>query len=158
MGTTTYRHVAEAVDALTALAPDLTTAVKTAQNKASVNLDGTLLPIDRIAADRPIYPGKHKKHGMYVRVIADPHGRLLWGLARLARRRPRHQGSPHTRPARRVRRRGHALLGRQRPPRGSRNRPSAPSAAGGTVCPQDSRPSTELTHGSERWASRPWRP
>ncbi|KMS66699.1 transposase, partial [Streptomyces viridochromogenes] len=31
-----------------------------------VILDGTLLPIDRIAADRPFYSGKHKKHGMNV--------------------------------------------------------------------------------------------
>ena len=41
-------------------------------------LDGTLLPIDRIAADRPFYSGKHKKHGMNVQVITDPFGRLLW--------------------------------------------------------------------------------
>ena len=26
-------------------------------------LDGTLIPIDRVAADRPFYAGKHKKHG-----------------------------------------------------------------------------------------------
>jgi hypothetical protein len=43
-----------------------------------VILDGTLLPIDRIAADRPYYSGKHKKHGMNVQVIADPFGNLLW--------------------------------------------------------------------------------
>lgn len=46
--------------------------------KAFVLLDGTLLPIDRIAADRPFYSGKHKKHGMNVQVIAGPSGRLLW--------------------------------------------------------------------------------
>lgn len=40
-------------------------------------LGGTLLPIDRIAADRPFYSGKHKKYGMKVQVIADPKGRLL---------------------------------------------------------------------------------
>lgn len=79
MGTTTaYRYIAEAVDVLAALAPDLAAVVKTAQNKALVILDGTLLPIDRIAADRPFYSGKHKKHGMNVQLIADPHGRLLW--------------------------------------------------------------------------------
>ncbi|RFS87236.1 hypothetical protein D0T12_03065 [Actinomadura spongiicola] len=27
-------------------------------------LDGTLIPIDRLKADRPLYSGKHKKHGM----------------------------------------------------------------------------------------------
>ncbi|RZU37609.1 DDE superfamily endonuclease [Streptomyces sp. BK022] len=36
------------------------------------------LTIDRIAADRPFYSGKHKRHGMTVQVIADPFGRLLW--------------------------------------------------------------------------------
>jgi hypothetical protein len=79
VGTTTaYRYIAEAVDVLAALAPDLAAAVKTAARKAFVILDGTLLPIDRIAADRPFYSGKHKKHGMNVQVIAGPHGRLLW--------------------------------------------------------------------------------
>jgi hypothetical protein len=58
--------------------PDLATAVIAASAKAFVILDGTLLPIDRIAADRSFYSGKHKKHGADVQVIADPHGRLLW--------------------------------------------------------------------------------
>ncbi|MFC5785619.1 transposase family protein [Streptomyces aureus] len=49
-----------------------------AANKAFVILDGTLLHIDRIAADRPYYSGKHKRHGMNVQVIADAFGRLLW--------------------------------------------------------------------------------
>jgi hypothetical protein len=31
---------------------------------AYVVLDGTLIPVDRVAADRPFYSGKHKKHGM----------------------------------------------------------------------------------------------
>lgn len=48
-----------------------------------MTLDGTLLPIDRTAADRPYYPGKHKKHGMNVQVIADPHGNLLWASSAL---------------------------------------------------------------------------
>ncbi len=41
-------------------------------------LDGTLLPIDRIAADTPYYSGKHKRHGMNVQVLTDLFGRLLW--------------------------------------------------------------------------------
>lgn len=48
-----------------------------------MTLDGTLLPIDRTAADRPYYSGKHKKHGMNVQVIADPHGKLLWASSAL---------------------------------------------------------------------------
>ncbi|MDT0341324.1 transposase family protein [Streptomyces litchfieldiae] len=79
VGTTTvYRYVTEAVEVLAALAPELATAMKTASAKAFVILDGTLLPIDRIAADRPYYSGKHHQHGMNVQVLADPFGRLLW--------------------------------------------------------------------------------
>ncbi|KAB1971817.1 transposase family protein, partial [Streptomyces triticiradicis] len=59
-------------------APGLGDAVRVASVKAFVILDGTLLPIDRIAADRPFFSGKHKRHGMNVQVIADPFGRLLW--------------------------------------------------------------------------------
>ncbi|MDN3272568.1 IS5 family transposase [Streptomyces sp. MA15] len=79
VGTTTaYRYVAEAVELLAALAPTLAEAARTASTKAFVLLDGTLLPTDRISADRPFYSGKHKKHGMNVQVLADPSGRLLW--------------------------------------------------------------------------------
>ena len=79
VGTTTaYRYINEAVEVLAALAPTLAEAMKAASTKAFVILDGTLLPIDRIAADRPFYSGKHKKHGMNVQVITDPAGRLLW--------------------------------------------------------------------------------
>ncbi|MEH0542407.1 IS5 family transposase [Streptomyces sp. NBC_00704] len=85
IGTTTaYRYITEAVNLLAALAPTLTEAVQAASTKAYVILDGTLLPIDRIAADRPFYSGKHKKHGMNVQVIADPKGRLLWASSALA--------------------------------------------------------------------------
>lgn len=75
---TVYRYVAEAVEVLATLAPDLSEAVRAARRKAFVILDGTLLPIDRIAADRPFCSGKHKKHGMNVQVLTDPFGRLLW--------------------------------------------------------------------------------
>jgi DDE superfamily endonuclease/Helix-turn-helix of DDE superfamily endonuclease len=79
IGTSTvYRYISEAIDLLAALASTLDEAVRDASRKAYVLLDGTLLPIDRIAADRPYYSGKHKKHGMNVQVIADPAGRLLW--------------------------------------------------------------------------------
>jgi hypothetical protein len=78
VGTTTaYRYITEAVDLLAALAPTLADAVRTASTKTYLLLDGTLLPIDRIAADRPFYSGKHKRHGMNVQVLADPFGRLL---------------------------------------------------------------------------------
>jgi hypothetical protein len=41
-------------------------------------LDGTVIPIDRVAADRPFYPGKHRKHGMNLQVIASPDGDIVW--------------------------------------------------------------------------------
>ena len=65
IGTTTaFRYITEVVDLLAALAPTLEQAVHQASRKAFVLLDGTVLPINRIAADRPFYSGKHKKHGM----------------------------------------------------------------------------------------------
>ncbi|MET8804901.1 transposase family protein [Streptomyces sp. NPDC004546] len=79
IGTTTaYRYVNEAVEVLAELAPNTAATVRSASRKAFVILDGTLLPMDRIAADRPYYSGKHKRHGMNVQVIADPFGNLLW--------------------------------------------------------------------------------
>ncbi|MET8685243.1 transposase family protein [Streptomyces sp. NPDC004732] len=68
----------EAIDLLAAVAPTLTEAVNTVRTKAFAILDGTLLPIDRIAADHPYYSGKHKRRGMNIRVLTDPFGRLLW--------------------------------------------------------------------------------
>jgi hypothetical protein len=79
IGTTTaYRYATEAVELLAGLAPTLAEAIRVASTKAFVILGGTLLPIDRIAADRPFYSGKHKKHGMNLQVLTDPFGRLLW--------------------------------------------------------------------------------
>jgi hypothetical protein len=75
---TVYRYIREAVEVLAAIAPPLSKAMETIQTKAFVILDGTLLPIDRIAADTPYYSGKHKRHGMNVQVLIDPFGRLLW--------------------------------------------------------------------------------
>ncbi|MFJ9434621.1 transposase family protein [Streptomyces sp. NPDC101490] len=75
---TVYRYIREAIDVLAALAPSLDNAMRTARTKAFVILEGTLLPIGRIAADTPYYSGKHKRHGMNVQVLTDPLGRLLW--------------------------------------------------------------------------------
>ncbi len=69
---TVYRYIREAVDALSAIAPSLTEAMRTIRSKAFV----ILLPIDRIAADTPYYSGK--RHGMNVEVLTDQFGRLLW--------------------------------------------------------------------------------
>ena len=39
---------------------------------------GTLIPADRVAADRPSYSGKHRRHGMNLQVIASPGGDIVW--------------------------------------------------------------------------------
>ncbi|MFF3495301.1 transposase family protein [Streptomyces sp. NPDC002795] len=75
---TVYRYVREAIDVMAALAPTLDEAMVTARSKAYVTLDGTVLPINRIAADRPYYSGKERHHGMNVQVLTDLFGRLLW--------------------------------------------------------------------------------
>src|SRR6266487_2383563 len=81
VGTSTaWRYVQETVALLAARAPKLRKAVREAKKAgyAYVVLDGTLIPIDRVAADRPFYSGKHKKHGMNLQVIASPAGDIVW--------------------------------------------------------------------------------
>jgi DDE superfamily endonuclease/Helix-turn-helix of DDE superfamily endonuclease len=81
VGTTTaWRYAGETVALLAARSPKLRKAVRDAKNKgyAYVVVDGTLIPIDRVAADRPFYSGKHKRHGMNLQVIASPDGDIVW--------------------------------------------------------------------------------
>jgi hypothetical protein len=81
VGTTTaWRYVNETVALLAARAPKLRQAVRDAKKAghAYVVVDGTLIPVDRVAADRPSYSGKHKRHGMNLQVIASPCGDILW--------------------------------------------------------------------------------
>ena len=81
LGTATaWRYVSEAVRLLAGRAPRLRSALRAARKDghAYVVIDGTLIPVDRVAADRPFYSGKHKKHGMNLQVIASPDGEILW--------------------------------------------------------------------------------
>jgi hypothetical protein len=68
------------VGLLAARSPKLRTALATAreQGHAYLVIDGTLVPIDRVAADRPFYSGKHRRHGMNLQVIATPDGDIVW--------------------------------------------------------------------------------
>ena len=65
---------------LAARSPKLRRALADAKDAghAYVVIDGTLIPIDRVAADRPFYSGKHRRHGMNLQVISAPHGEILW--------------------------------------------------------------------------------
>jgi dienelactone hydrolase len=77
---TTWRYVTETVALLAARAPKLRRALTAAQQAGHdyVVIDGTLIPIDRVAADRPFYSGKHRRHGMNLQVISAPDRELLW--------------------------------------------------------------------------------
>jgi hypothetical protein len=77
---TAWRYVTETVALLAARAPKLRQAVRAAQKAGYpfAVLDGTLIRIDRVAADRPSFSGKHRCHGMNLQVIAGPAGQLLW--------------------------------------------------------------------------------
>jgi hypothetical protein len=78
--TTAWRYVNETVELLASRAPKLRKAVRDAKRAghAYVILDGTLIPIDRVARDKPSCSGKHKKHGMNLQVIASLDGDILW--------------------------------------------------------------------------------
>jgi hypothetical protein len=43
-----------------------------------VVINGTLIPIDRAAADPPFYSGKSRRHGMKLQVISSPQGAIIW--------------------------------------------------------------------------------
>lgn len=75
---TAWRYVREAVELLAHTADDLTTAMNRIRRLAYAILDGSLIPIDRVADQKPYYCGKHKRHGVNVQVIADAAGRLVW--------------------------------------------------------------------------------
>jgi hypothetical protein len=77
---TAWRYVSETVGLLAARSPKLRTALRDARQAghAYVVIDGTLIPIDRVAADRPFYSGKHHRHGMNLQVISAPDGEIVW--------------------------------------------------------------------------------
>jgi hypothetical protein len=77
---TAWRYVTETVGLLAVRSPKLCKALARAKKAghAYVVLDGTLIPVDRVAADRPFYSGKHRRHGMNLQVIATPRGDLVW--------------------------------------------------------------------------------
>lgn len=77
---TAWRYIQEAVALLAGRSPRLDQVLRRAKKAgyAFLILDGTLIPIDRVAADRPFYSGKNKKHGMNIQVLSAPDGTPLW--------------------------------------------------------------------------------
>jgi hypothetical protein len=84
---TAWRYVTETGALLAARSPKLGQALRDAAKAghAYLVLDGTVIPIDRVAADRPFYSGKHRKHGMNLQVIASPDGDIVVGIRAAAR-------------------------------------------------------------------------
>lgn len=68
----------EAITLLRVVADDLDTAMQRFRQLAYAILDGTLIPIDRVADQKPHNSGMRKRHGFNVQVIADAAGRLTW--------------------------------------------------------------------------------
>jgi DDE superfamily endonuclease/Helix-turn-helix of DDE superfamily endonuclease len=75
---TVWRYLREGIDLLAAAADGLKQVMARVAALAYAVLDGTLIPIDRVAQDRPYYSGRHKRHGVNVQVLADAAGRLVW--------------------------------------------------------------------------------
>jgi hypothetical protein len=88
---TAWRYVTETVGLLAARSPTLRQALREAKKAGYgyVVIDGTLIPIDRVAADRPFHSGKHHRHGMNLQVIATPDGGDRVGVGAAARCRAR---------------------------------------------------------------------
>ncbi|MER5915893.1 transposase family protein [Streptomyces sp. NPDC001982] len=82
---TAYRYLHEGLTALADDAPDLSTALEraVAAGYTHLNLDGTVVRTDRVAAPGPNgadlwWSGKHRHHGGNVQVISAPDGWPLW--------------------------------------------------------------------------------
>ena len=77
---TALRYVTETVALLAARSAKLRQSLALAQEAghACLVIDGALIPIDRVVADRPFYSGKYRKHGMNLQVIATPDGDIVW--------------------------------------------------------------------------------
>jgi hypothetical protein len=109
---TAWRYVQEAIALLSAATDDLDTAMRRIRALAYAILDGTLIPIDRVADQKPYYSGKHKRHGVN-RPGHRRRGRTAHvGLTSPARFDARPDRRPNPRHHRRVdERRRHGLRG-----------------------------------------------
>jgi DDE superfamily endonuclease len=74
-----WRYVTQTVALLAAPAPKLRQALRHAAKAGYARLvtDGTLIPVDRVAADRPFCCRKHRKDRMNLQVMANPGGDIV---------------------------------------------------------------------------------
>jgi hypothetical protein len=146
-------YVDETLEVLASWAPGLQEALVGLGEGDFVIVDGTLIPLDRVAADQPYYSQKHRKHGMNVQVVARPDGTPLW----LSRATP---GRTHDLTAARA----HGIVRPASPGRSSYSptaptrAPAPPSAPRTTTTANNPSPtssSTATTHDSEPPANAP---
>jgi hypothetical protein len=77
---TVYRYIHETTRLLAGRAPSLQAALwrlAWTHNNFAI-LDGTEIRINRVAANRPFYSGKHRHHAINLQGLTDPYGRLIW--------------------------------------------------------------------------------
>ncbi|CAM5612482.1 DDE superfamily endonuclease OS=Streptomyces griseorubiginosus OX=67304 GN=DWG14_08361 PE=4 SV=1 [Streptomyces griseorubiginosus] len=74
---TAHACTSAVIDLLAERAPGLLTVSREA-DADFVLLDGTRAEYDRDGDGRADYSHKHRRHGVNVRVVTDPGGRLLW--------------------------------------------------------------------------------
>lgn len=82
---TAYRYLHEALDVIADHAPDLHDVLVVARDQGLTYLclDGTLVPVDRVAArtergNNTWYSGKNHQFNGKIQVISDPNGHPLW--------------------------------------------------------------------------------
>ena len=79
IGTSTvYRYLRESIDLIAAQAPTLEQVVRRAAALVWVVLDGTQIPIDRVADQKPYDNGHKRRHTVNAQFLTDSRGRLLW--------------------------------------------------------------------------------
>ncbi|MGW0562814.1 transposase family protein [Streptomyces sp. NPDC003016] len=74
---TAHAHTTAVINLLAARAPGLPRALRE-EDPEAVLLDGTLAECDRLGEGRVGYSAKHRRHGVNVQVVTDPHGEVLW--------------------------------------------------------------------------------
>jgi hypothetical protein len=76
--TTVWRYITETIDLIADQMPTLQRLMGELARLVWVILDGTLIPIDRIADQKPYYNGHKRRHGVNAQFLSDARGRLRW--------------------------------------------------------------------------------
>ncbi|MFJ2008485.1 transposase family protein [Streptomyces chartreusis] len=76
---TAHAYVRSVTELLARRAPGPTRALREVKARAEyVLVDGALAECDRVGDGRGDYSGKHRRHGVNLQVVTDPHGGIAW--------------------------------------------------------------------------------